>query len=338
MGRTDLPFCSWAYFNYSTLSAIDHHFTDPIFATASNTVQIWDETKSVFVSHPTHFLPPLTSSAHRSTALLNLAHSATTETITSLKFHHSEPSLLGSIGSSRTFTLYDIRSSSPIERQIVMAFQNTAIHFSPLLPTQLLLPSEDHNLYTFDLRYLKAPTEIYKGHVASATCAAYSPTGLEFVSGSWDRTIKIWNVKDAGGPSSNISGGKSRDTYHTKRMQRITAVCFTPDAQHILSASDDGNMRIWKADASKKQGIVTARERAAIEYRKALIGRWKGDREVGKVERRRFLPKSVYQAGKLKRTMVDARKEKEDRRRKHTREGEGKKVAERKKVVVTEQA
>lgn len=26
-------------------SAIDHHRTDPLFATASNTVQLWDETK-----------------------------------------------------------------------------------------------------------------------------------------------------------------------------------------------------------------------------------------------------------------------------------------------------
>jgi WD repeat and SOF domain-containing protein 1 len=302
----------------AAFNAIDHHYTDGLFATASNTVQIWDETKS--------------------TAVMNLAHSSTTETITSLRFHHSEPSILGSTGSSRTFTLYDIRSSSPIERQIVMSFQNTAIHFSPLLPTQLLLPSDDHNIYTFDLRYLKSPTEIYKGHVAAVTCAAFSPTGLEFVSGGWDRTIKIWNVKDAGGPNAAISGGRSRDTYHTKRMQRLTAVLYTPDAQHILSGSDDGNIRIWKTDASKKMGTVTARERAAIEYRKALIGRWKQDKEVGKVERRRYMPKSVYQASKLKRTMVDARKEKEERRRRHTREGASKKTAERRKVVVAEQA
>lgn len=51
----------------------------------------------------------------------------------------------------------------------------------------------------------------------------------------------------------------------------------------------------------------------------------------------RHLPKSVYQASKLKRTMLDARQVKEERRRKHTRAGEGKPKAERKKVVIAEQ-
>lgn len=39
---------------------------------------------------------------------------------------------------------------------------------------------------------------------------AYSPTGKEFVSGSYDRTIRIFNIHSA----------KSREVYHTKRMQR----------------------------------------------------------------------------------------------------------------------
>jgi hypothetical protein len=52
---------------------------------------------------------------------------------------------------------------------------------------------------------------------------------------------------------------------------------------------------------------------------------------------KRHLPKPVYQAAKLKRTMLDSRAVKEERRRKHTRAGEGKPTAERKKVVITEQ-
>jgi WD repeat and SOF domain-containing protein 1 len=51
----------------------------------------------------------------------------------------------------------------------------------------------------------------------------------------------------------------------------------------------------------------------------------------------RHLPKPVYQAAKLKRTMLDTRAVKEERRRKHTRAGESKPNAERKKVVIAEQ-
>lgn len=53
--------------------------------------------------------------------------------------------------------------------------------------------------------------------------------------------------------------------------------------------------------------------------------------------RTRHLPKSVYQASKLKRTMLDAQRVKEERRRKHSRAGETKPKPARKKVVLAEQ-
>lgn len=60
---------------------------------------------------------------------------------------------------------------------------------------------------------------------------------------------------------------------------------YTGDARFILSGSDDGNVRIWKARASDKLGIVAGRERAAQEYRAKLREKWKHDPEVGKIER-----------------------------------------------------
>ena len=53
----------------------------------------------------------------------------------------------------------------------------------------------------------------------------------------------------------------------------------------MLSGSDDGNVRVWKAKASEKLGIITTRERAAIEYRESLMERWKMDTQISKVQR-----------------------------------------------------
>ena len=53
----------------------------------------------------------------------------------------------------------------------------------------------------------------------------------------------------------------------------------------MLSGSDDGNVRIWKAKASDKLGVITARERAAMEYRDSLKDRWRVDSEVDRVAR-----------------------------------------------------
>ncbi|KAJ7768408.1 WD40 repeat-like protein [Mycena metata] len=305
--QTENPQPVTVFSGKSAFNAIDHHNTDPLFATASNLVQIWDETKSLPVS--------------------NLTFPTSTETITSVRFNLSETSVLASIGSDRTFTLYDIRTGKA-ERRVVMQMSSNALSWSPTFPTTVLLASEDHNLYTFDIRHLAAPSQIYKAHVAAVMSCDWAPTGLEFVSGGWDRTVRVWKE----------GRGHSPEVYHTKRMQRVSSALFTSDARFVLSGSDDGNVRIWKAKAAERLGIVTARERAAIEYRDSLKDRWKMDAEVGRVVRSRHVPRPVYQASKLKRTMLDAQRVKEERRRKHTRAGEAKPKAERKKLVVVEQS
>ncbi|TFY83239.1 hypothetical protein EWM64_g775 [Hericium alpestre] len=229
--------------------------------------------------------------------------------------------------SDRTFILYDIRTGKA-ERRVVMQMRANSLSWSPTFPTSILLGSEDHNLYTFDIRSLSTPTQIYKAHVAAVMSCDWSPTGTEFVSGGWDRTVRIWKEGQ----------GTHPEVYHTKRMQRVLSTAFSADARFVLSGSDDGNVRVWKANASEKLGIVTARERAAIEYRESLKDRWKTDAQVGKVQRSRHIPKPVYKAGELKRTVVEAARVKEERRRKHTRAGESKPKAERKKVVIAEQS
>lgn len=85
-----------------------------------------------------------------------------------------------------------------------------ALSWSPTMPTSILLASEDHNLYTFDVRALTSPTQIYKGHVAAVMSCDFAPTGTEFVSGGWDRTLRLWKEGE----------GKGSETYHAKRMQR----------------------------------------------------------------------------------------------------------------------
>ncbi|THG99914.1 hypothetical protein EW145_g7169 [Phellinidium pouzarii] len=288
-------------------NSIDHHRSDPVFATASSIVQVWDETKNTPIS--------------------NLTHSTSNETISALRFNLSESSILASVGSDRTFTLYDIRTGKA-ERRVTMQLRANALAWSPTFPTSVLLASEDHNLYTFDIRTLNTPTQIYKAHVAAVMSCDWSPTGTEFVSGGWDRTVRIWKE----------GVGRAPEVYHTKRMQRVTSSLYSADARFVLTGSDDGNVRIWKARASDKMGVVTTREKAAMEYRDSLRERWNMDSEIGRVARSRRIPKPVHKAAQIKHTMLEAQRVKEERRRKHTRAGESKPKADRKKVVIAEQS
>jgi len=144
------------YASKNGFNGLDHHRDDPVFATASNTVQIWDEQRTAPVS--------------------TLQFGSSMETVSAVKFNQSETSVLASVGGDRTLCLYDIRTGKA-ERRIVMQvrkicqdgahdkFRSNCISWCPTLPTVMLLGSEDHNLYTFDIRDLNSPTQIYKGHV-----------------------------------------------------------------------------------------------------------------------------------------------------------------------------
>jgi DDB1- and CUL4-associated factor 13 len=142
------------------------------------------------------------------------------------------------------------------------------------------------------MRKLNQPTRIFKGHTAACMTVSWAPTGREFVTGSYDKTMRIFNIlKD---------GGMARDIYHTKRMQRVFCVNYTLDNKFIVSGSDEGNIRLWKARASEPLGggpsnssQLLPREEAAMRYRSTLIQRYQHMPEVRKISKSRKLPKVI---------------------------------------------
>ena len=135
----------------------------------------------------------------------------------------------------------------------------------------------------------------------------WSPTGREFVSGAYDRTVRMWKAGQ----------GKSTDAYHTQRMQRVFTTLYTLDSRFVISGSDDGNLRIWKSRASAKLGAMSTKELGKMEYRDSLREKWKDVGDVVKIERQRYVPKSIHNATKLRREMESASRRKDENRRKH---------------------
>lgn len=104
------------------------------------------------------------------------------------------------------------------------------------------------------MRNLDQAYKIHKGHIGAVLSVDYSPTGRQFVSGSFDKTLRLFNVDE----------GKSYQIYHTKRMQKIFSVLWSMDSKYIFSGSDETNIRAWKANASEKLGNLTNREQQQI--------------------------------------------------------------------------
>lgn len=68
--------------------------------------------------------------------------------------------------------------------------------------------NDDSQIYTFDMRKLETAKLIHKDHISAVVDIDYAPTGQEFVTASYDKTIRIFKARE----------GKSREAYHGKRM------------------------------------------------------------------------------------------------------------------------
>ena len=73
-----------------------------------------------------------------------------------------------------------------------------------------------------------------KGHSESVWSVAYSPDGTKIISGSEDKTIKIWDA-NTGACLKTLEGHK----------YGVSSVAYSPDGTKIISGSWDNTIKIW---------------------------------------------------------------------------------------------
>ena len=242
------PLASWT--GKHAFSYIDHDYAKPRFATSSTAVDVWDYQRTEPVA----------------------TYEWGADTVTTVRWNPAEAGLLASTGSDSTVCLYDTRADTPL-RKVSLALRANALAWNPREPMNFVVACEDTNCYSFDMRNLSRATMVHKDHVGAVLDVAWSPTGKELVTGSYDRTVRIWDA----------AGGKSREVYFAKRMQRVWTVKFSGDAKYVLSGSDDANVRLWKAQASAPLGRLLPAERDKMDYRATLRERFAHMPEVRKI-------------------------------------------------------
>lgn len=283
-------------------TGIDHHANNDTYATSGEVVDLW--------------------SAERNEPLRSYGGIDTTVCV---KFNKSETNFLAVCDTARALILYDVRTPQRI-RKTIMTMNSNNLAWNPMEPFIFTVANEDFNLYSFDMRNLKVPTSIHKDHVSAVIDIDYSPTGREFVSGSYDKTIRIYHSR----------AEHSREVYHTKRMQRVSCIRWSQDSRFIFSASEEMIIRVWKASASEKLGVLKPREKEALNYSKALKHKYANHPQVRRIISNRHVPKDIHAATKEHRIIKLSRKKKEQNKRQHSKPGTVAIVPEKVRKVVKE--
>lgn len=81
-----------------------------------------------------------------------------------------------------------------------------------------------------------------KGHDDQVRSVAFSPDGARIVSGSYDETIRIWDVET----------GKQLMQPLRGHSGNVWSVAFSPDGTKIVSSSRDYTIRVWDAQTGEQ--------------------------------------------------------------------------------------
>jgi WD repeat and SOF domain-containing protein 1 len=98
-----------------------------------------------------------------------------------------------------------------------------------------------------------------------------------------------------------------------------------------------GNIRLWRANASERSGVKSTKQRQALEYNDALMERYSHMPELRRIRRHRHLPKVIKKAGEIKREELAAIKRRDENERKHSDKKFQKRKGEREKAVLVKQ-
>ena len=108
------------------------------------------------------------------------------------------------------------------------------------------LPSHDPNFiayggeFNYDIRMRYSGNGDWRGkvegHTMRVTSLAFKPNSYLLASGSYDKTVRIWDV-----------GNNKRQLVRTLRghTERVYSVAWSPDGSTLASASRDGTVRLW---------------------------------------------------------------------------------------------
>ena len=91
------------------------------------------------------------------------------------------------------------------------------------------------------------PTIALSGHDGWVTSIDHSPDGRFLVSGSSDKTVKVWSIED-----------KKEIATFIGHTQMVNAVEFAPNGELIASASSDATVRLWSLPRQQEVDTIQA--------------------------------------------------------------------------------
>jgi periodic tryptophan protein 2 len=121
----------------------------------------------------------------------------------------------------------------------------------------------DFSVYVWSMQTGKL-LDVLDGHEGPVTTIKFSPQNPQLATGSWDSTVKIWE----------LYSGTNAAVESLKHSADLTAVAYRPDGKQICAATLDGNLVFWNPLEGVQEAVIEGRRdinagRASGDFRTA---------------------------------------------------------------------
>ncbi|RPB26948.1 WD40 repeat-like protein [Terfezia boudieri ATCC MYA-4762] len=105
------------------------------------------------------------------------------------------------------------------------------------------------SLESFDIHLWSVQTgqllDRLQGHEAPISSLSFAPDGSFLVSGSWDKSVRIWTLF-----------GRTQTSEQLPQSSDVLSVSCRPDSKEIAVATLDGQVTFWDVNNSEQKGII----------------------------------------------------------------------------------
>jgi DNA-binding beta-propeller fold protein YncE len=159
----------------------------------------------------------------------------------------------------------EFEATSPVGRAVHVDWRYAGAQWQRLAEPKLLIPQVKGDSLALEFRAVDSKgyssgvvarqwnvssvVRRFTGHEGAVSSVAVTPDGKYIVSGSWDNTVRVWE----------LATGKEVRRF-TGHESSVWSVAVTPDGKYVVSGSRDKTVRLWDLATGKEVRRLTGHD------------------------------------------------------------------------------